>query len=167
VLLYNAPKFTGGISLTPRAVGRLAAHPNIVGMKDSSDTGPAAILAELDTIRCEFTTLAGSANFLYPALHLGAVGGVVSLANPLPDDCCRLYRLFREEKYGQARELHHRLVRLNRAVSGSFGVAGVKAAMDLLGFRGGEPRSPLRSLTREERERLAASIVREGVEIEA
>ena len=166
VLLYNAPKFTGGISLTPRAVNTLAGHPNIVGMKDSSDTGPGSILAELDPGH-EFCTLAGSANFLYPALHLGATGGVVSLANPLPDACSRLYRLFREEKYGEALELHNRLVRLNRAISGPFGVAGVKAAMDMLGFQGGEPRSPLRALSQRERERLKESLEREGIEIEA
>ena len=162
ILLYNAPGFTGGVAISARAVDRLAGHENIVGMKDSSSTGPGVILATLDPDH-EFYTLAGSANFLYSALHLGATGGVVSLANPLPEACCRLYRLFSEGKFGEALELSHRLVRLNTAISGSLGVAGVKAAMEMTGFRGGEPRHPLRTPTQEERERIRASIVKEGM----
>ena len=39
VLLYNAPGFASGVQLSPKTVNRLAAHPNIVGMKDSSPAG--------------------------------------------------------------------------------------------------------------------------------
>jgi 4-hydroxy-2-oxoglutarate aldolase len=43
---------------------------------------------------------------------------------------------------------------LNQKVSGKFGVAGVKAAMDFAGFYGGPPRSPLAPLTAEEKKKL-------------
>jgi 4-hydroxy-2-oxoglutarate aldolase len=161
VLLYNAPAFTGGVEIPPQIVLELSQHPNIVGMKDSSPTGPAKFLSRLDPAE-DFHVLAGSANFFYPALHLGAAGGVLSLANILPGPCCDLYRLFIQDKYGDAKELHFRLARLNQAVSGAWGVAGVKAAMDITGYKGGQPRHPLQCLTDQNKEQIRQTIINEG-----
>ncbi|MFZ2147617.1 MAG: dihydrodipicolinate synthase family protein, partial [Sedimentisphaerales bacterium] len=71
VLLYNAPGFAGGVEIPPQTVLELSQHPNIAGMKDSSPTGPGKFLARLEP-DADFHVLAGSANFFYPALHLGA-----------------------------------------------------------------------------------------------
>ena len=161
VLLYNAPGFTGGVRIPVQTIVELSRHPNIAGMKDSSPEGPAKILARLDPDE-DFHVLAGSANFFYPCLHLGIPGGVVSLANAMPDPCCDLYRLFSQGKYDEAKELHFRLSRLNQAVSGKWGVAGVKAAMDIMGFKGGSPRYPLRAVTKEAAEEIKRQIVSEG-----
>jgi 4-hydroxy-2-oxoglutarate aldolase len=161
VLLYNAPGFTGGMRVPVQTVVELSRHPNIVGMKDSSPEGPAQFLAALDPAE-DFHVLAGSANFFYPCLHLGASGGVVSVANILPDLCCELYHLFTEGRYDQARELHFKLARLNQAISGVYGVAGVKAAMDIVGFKGGQPRGPLRAVTKEAAEKIRRQIESEG-----
>ena len=165
VLLYNAPGFAGGVQLSPKAVSVLSSHPNIVGMKDSSAAGPDRFLTALDRTR-EFHVLAGSANFFYSALHLGAVGGIISLANSLPEPCCELYRLFRTGEYDRALDLHFRLARLNGAVSGTHGVAGVKASMDIIGFRGGEPRHPLLPVPEADRETMRMKILSEGFVID-
>jgi len=106
--------------------------------------------------------LAGSANFFYPALPLGAAGGVVSLANVLSGPCCDLYRLFTQGRYADAKELHFRLARLNQAISGAWGVAGVKAAMDITGYKGGQPRHPLQCLTDQNKEQIRQTIINEG-----
>ena len=161
VLLYNAPGFTGGIRIAAKTVVELSRHPNIVGMKDSSPEGPAKLLACLDPAE-DFHVLSGSANFFYPCLHLGIPGGVISLANVMPDPCCDLYRLFTQGKYDEARTLHFKLSRFNQAVSGTWGVAGVKASMDLMGFKGGQPRHPLRAVTKEAAEEIKRQIVNEG-----
>ncbi len=161
VLLYNAPGFAGGVKIPPQTLLELSRHPNIVGMKDSSPTGPAKFLTCLDPAE-DFHVLAGSANFFYPALHLGAAGGVVSLANALPGPCCDLYRLFTQGEYDNAKELAFRLARFNQAVSGTWGVAGVKAAMDITGFKGGQPRHPLQGLTDEVKEQVRKIIINEG-----
>ena len=161
VLLYNAPGFTGGVQLSPGAVRRLANHENIVGMKDSSPSGPNRFLAQLDPQQ-EFYVLAGSANFFYPSLHLGATGGILSLADALPSQCCKLYRLFCEGAHEEAHELHFRLMRLNGAVSGTHGVAGVKGAMDVCGFKGGEPRHPLKPVSETDKENIRKKIIAEG-----
>ncbi|MFA6470985.1 MAG: dihydrodipicolinate synthase family protein [Candidatus Latescibacterota bacterium] len=164
ILLYNAPGFTGGVQVSIRAVAQLSRHANIVGMKDSSSAGPDRYLTVLNHYG-DFHVLAGSANFFYASLHLGAVGGIISLANSLPGPCCNLYRLFIERKFDQALDLHYCLSRLNGAVSGSHGVAGVKAAMDIMGFKGGEPRLPLLPLTDVERDKIRESILAEGFDI--
>lgn len=161
VLLYNAPGFTGGVEIPPQVVAGLSRHPNIVGMKDSSPTGPGKFLGCLDPAE-DFHVLAGSANFFYPALHLGAAGGVLSLANVLPGPCCDLYELFVQGRFDQARELHFRLARLNQAISGAWGVAGVKAAMNAAGFKGGQPRHPLKAVADEDIQRIKDKMVAEG-----
>ncbi len=142
VLLYNAPQFAGGVQIAPKVVVELSRHPNIVGIKDSSAAGPTKLLASLDPAE-DFSVLAGSLNTFYPSLHAGATGGVLSLANVLPERCTELYDLFRQGTYDRAQELSAGLIRLNQTVSGAWGVAGVKAAMDLVGLKGGKPREPL------------------------
>lgn len=160
VMLYNAPGFTG-IRIPLQTILELAKHPNIAGMKDSSPEGPAKLLARLDPAE-DFYVLAGSANFMYPCLHLGASGGVVSVANFIPCPCSFLYQLFTEGRFDEAKELHCRISRLNQSVSGVFGVAGVKAAMDVIGFRGGQPRWPLSALSANDAMEIKQRIVDDG-----
>ena len=161
VLLYNVPGFASGVVIPPQTVVALSKHPNIAGMKDSSPTGPAKFLSCLDPAE-DFNVLAGSANFLYSSLHLGAPGGILSLANALPEPCFNLYHLFTQAKYDKAKELSFRLARLNQAVSSSWGVAGVKAAMDITGFKGGLARHPFKCLSDEAKEQIKQAIIDEG-----
>ncbi len=161
ILIYNAPGFAGGVNVSPAVVRRLASHGNIAGIKDSAPAGPGRYLAALDP-DADFCVLAGSVAFFYPSLVLGATGGVLSLANSLPADCARLYDLARAGRHVEARSLHERLVRLNGASSDRYGVAGVKALMDLLGLRGGDPRRPLVPLTAEQKAEMARALEREG-----
>ena len=159
LLLYNAPGFCG-ISLSPVLVGRLAAHPNIVGMKDSASSG---IEGFLPLQGPSFQVLAGSANFLFRAMLGGSPGGTVSLANSFPQLALQLFG------YGRARDevnglpLQDRISRINAAISGAHGVAGVKAAMTLAGFRGGIPRRPLLPLEPAQVRELKAVLTAEGL----
>jgi 4-hydroxy-2-oxoglutarate aldolase len=159
VLLYNAPGFCG-LTLSPDLVGRLARHPNIVGMKDSAPDGIENFLAfESDG----FHVLAGSVNFLFRAMFGGSVGGTVSLANSLPGLAVELFRrgAARDEVGGVP--LQEKANRLNAAISGRYGVAGVKAAMNLAGLRGGIPRRPLLPLTAAQTAELRRVLIEEGV----
>ena len=80
----------------------------------------------------------------------------------MPEVCSELYNLFVQGKFDQARELHFRISRLNQAISGSWGVAGVKAAMDIRGFKGGSPRHPLKEITKEGIEKIKQAMLNEG-----
>ena len=159
LLLYNAPGFCG-ITLSPDLVGRLAAHENIVGMKDSASSGIEGFLSFQGP---SFQVLAGSANFLFRAMLGGSPGGTVSLANSFPQLALQLlgYGRTRDEAHGIP--LQDRISRINAAISGAHGVAGVKAAMTLAGFEGGIPRRPLIPLDPGQVEALRALLSAEGL----
>jgi len=161
VLLYNAPQFAGGVQISPKVIVELSRHPNIVGIKDSSAAGPTKLLANLDPTE-DFSVLSGSLNTFYPSLHAGASGGVLSLANVLPERCTELYDLFSQGMYDRSRELSAGLIRLNQAVSGAWGVAGVKAAMDLVALKGGSPREPLMPVSTEAVAQIRQAMINEG-----
>jgi 4-hydroxy-2-oxoglutarate aldolase len=142
VLLYNVTMFTG-VTLQVEAVERLAAHPNIVGMKESgSDIGYISELVEKTPD--DFTVLAGSATTYFQALCAGCDGGILALASLLPDACARMQALVREQRLAEARALQYWMMPLARSIGGMYGVAGLKAALDLIGYTGGVPRPPLR-----------------------
>lgn len=160
VLLYNMPPNTG-INLSSALVAKLSQHENIVGIKDTA--GSIVQLSEIvRSCREEFSVLAGSAGFMLPALAVGATGGVAALGNALPDDCCRLYRLFRDGQMNEAKILQLRLLEINTAVTSRFGVSGLKAAMELLGFQGGFPRRPLIPLSTESQVEINSILVHYG-----
>jgi 4-hydroxy-2-oxoglutarate aldolase len=154
VLAYNAPGFTG-MTLSAKVVERISQHPNIAGMKDTS-TGNMS--GYLDGCSDDFDILAGTISTLFTALLLGASGGVVSLANAFPEPCCRLYEHYRSGDVAGARQLHYTLFRLNRSVSGSYGVAGVKYAMEIGGYYGGDPRLPLLPLSDDQRKNISDAV---------
>ena len=155
VLLYNNPSVASGVTIKADLINLVKDHPNVIGIKDSSTE---TYQQNLETAKGKMCVLAGTANYFLDLLRLGGTGGVLSLANVFPDACARLYTLFKEGKIQEAETLNVELIELNHEVSGAFGVAGVKAAMDLHGFRGGVPRKPLLPLTAEQVETLKHSL---------
>jgi 4-hydroxy-2-oxoglutarate aldolase len=141
ILLYNVPRFTG-INMEPDLVARLSEHPNIVGIKDSS--GHIGQLSEIVHLcRKGFAVFTGSAPVLFSALCIGAVGGIVAVANVIPQEFSKIQALFRKGNIDEARHLQHRFTPLAKAVTVRYGIGGLKAAMDLAGYFGGNPRPPL------------------------
>jgi 4-hydroxy-2-oxoglutarate aldolase len=156
VLLYNNPSVAADVLISPEVIRRVADHPKVVGMKDSSRGN---YQKYLEAARGkDFYLLAGSAGFFLELLEAGGVGGVLSLANCFPEECSKLYATYLAGKQEEAREINSRLVELNKKVSGFGGVAAVKAAMELAGYTGGDPRHPLRPLTAEQKETLVKNI---------
>jgi 4-hydroxy-2-oxoglutarate aldolase len=144
VLLYNVTMFTG-VNLLPDAVEKLARHPNIVGIKESG--GDIAQIAEyVNRTPDDFTVLAGSATTYLSALCAGVDGGVLALAGLLPNHCATLALLVQDGRLDEARALQQSVLPLARLVGTQHGVPGLKAALDLIGYTGGYPRPPLRSV---------------------
>ncbi len=162
VSMYNMPLNTG-VDMKPDLVVKMShKHPNIIGVKDSS--GNLAKLGQIiKSARPGFQVLAGSAGFLFPALCLGAVGGVLALANIAPQQCCDILSLYRAGKIDDARELQLRMIAPNTAVTAGFGVPGLKAAMELVGMYGGQPRSPMQPLAEDKREKLQQILKDAGI----
>jgi 4-hydroxy-2-oxoglutarate aldolase len=141
VLLYNYPAVTG-VNLASETVATLAAHPNIIGIKETG-TDTAQVAAFVDSTPAAFSIIAGSAPTFYASLCMGASGGILAVACVVPDLCLRVLEHFRMGRHREARDLQGQLTPLARLVTTTFGVPGLKAAMDLAGFAGGDPRPPL------------------------
>jgi 4-hydroxy-2-oxoglutarate aldolase len=159
VLIYNNPSVTGGTLVSPEVVQRVSGHPNVVGMKDSSKGNYENYLR---AAKEGFYIMAGSAGFFLDLLKAGGIGGVLSLANVFPDACVSLYQAFMEGRTAEAERINTNLVRLNTEVSGKYSVAGVKAAMNFTGFVGGDPRRPLRPLTRAQKSEVRTALEQSG-----
>lgn len=152
LILYNMPA-NSGINLTAELVVELSKHPNIIGVKDSS--GNIVQIAQIiNGTSSDFAVFAGSASFLYASLMLGAQGGILALANVLPNECAQLQELVDAGKYAEAKALQYKLLDINQAVTARWGVAGLKAAMEMQGLYGGAPRKPLLPLGEAERKEL-------------
>jgi 4-hydroxy-2-oxoglutarate aldolase len=149
-----------GLTLSAAVIETISQHPNIGGMKDTS---PAGLAGYLEVCGDDFDVLAGSMNTLFIGLSLGASGGVISLANAFPEPCCALYEAFTGGDIATARQVHSRLFRLNKAVSGASGVAGVKYAMELGGYHGGNPRLPLLPIKDADKQRIKNAAEAAGV----
>lgn len=145
VIIYNVPKFTN-VNIEPETIVELASHPNIVGLKDSTEN-PSRISEIVANVPDSFKVIVGTASVLYSGLSAGAVGGILALANIASDECIKIYELICDKKFDEALELQNRMIPVNRAVTSKFGVAGLKAAMDLMGYFGGKPRMPLEPLS--------------------
>ncbi|XP_069679289.1 4-hydroxy-2-oxoglutarate aldolase, mitochondrial-like [Periplaneta americana] len=161
VIIYNMPANTG-IDLNADLISRLAAHPNIIGVKDSGgDITKMARVVSL-TRQHKFQVLAGSTGFLLPALLIGCCGGINGLANILGQEVCNIYKLFKESKLQEAVELHLRLVTPNALVTRELSVPGMKEAMDMMGLYGGPCRQPLQPLSESEKKRVREGFARNG-----
>src|SRR5205814_9383736 len=100
-----------GVTLRPAAVARLAARPDIAGVKESG--GDVAQVADLVSgTPDDFSVLAGSASTFYAALCVGAAGGILALGCVVPEACDRLYQLTNAGRHDQARALQQQLVPL-------------------------------------------------------
>lgn len=160
VILYNMPKNTG-INISSKLVAELSKHPNIMGMKDSSGN----IVQIQDCVastRENFHVFAGSASFLYTSLAVGATGGTLALANLFPNECAKVQELYDAGQVTEALALQNQLVDSNNAVTVKYGIAGLKAAMDMMGLFGGEPRLPLLPISEDEKADLKAILTQSG-----
>jgi 4-hydroxy-2-oxoglutarate aldolase len=159
VMLYNNPSVSAGLTASPNVIREISGHPNVVGLKDSSKGN---FEQYIEVAQRGFSVLAGSANFFLDLLEKGGSGGVLSLANVVAEACVEVYQLYQKGEIKEAWEKQHHLVTVNQMVSGTYGVAGVKAAMNIAGFKGGEPRRPLRPLTTEEKADLKERLSETG-----
>ncbi len=161
VIVYVMAAYTG-VDLPVDTVVEIARHPNIVGIKDSGGNAPkvAEVVARTPD---DFSVLAGSANFLYPALCLGGRGGILALGNVAPEQCAAIARAVEAGDHEAARAMQFRLLAPNAAVTTRFGIAGLKAAMDLVGLYGGDPRPPLLPLSDAERAEVRRVMEEAGI----
>ena len=141
VYLYSVPAFTG-LAWPSGLAATLSAHPRIRGLKESS--GDVGLLGRVvASVPPAFEVACGNAPVFYPALCVGAAGGILAVANCAPRVTLELFRAFSAGDHATARRIQEALAPLATAVTLTHGVAGLKLAMDLVGLRGGTVRAPL------------------------
>jgi len=141
VLLYTIPKYMH-FALPPELVLELAKHENVTGMKDSS--GDASLFSRYMEARSEgFHVMTGSAGLLTEALRMGADGGILATALFAPSLALEIFAVAKEGDVARTDAAQARMAPLGARIVGAMGVPGVKAALDAVGLRGGEPRLPL------------------------
>ena len=159
-LVYNAPQFAAGLTLSTGLLKRCAAHGNIVGVKDSSSGNMESILF---AVRDIFNVMSGTINNFFQCMTMGGVGGVLSFANTFPRVAVELYGLLAQKKYAEAIALYDRLLQINKIVSGKGGVSAVKYVMDLAGMVGGEARLPLLPISDADKADIKKKLAAEGL----
>ena len=155
IYLYSVPGKTGE-HLEPGTVAALSGHGNVAGMKDSSGN-VVRLLEERRLADDGFDLFIGSGSLYSQGLDAGTAGGILALANVVPELAAEVLSRHRDGDAEGARALNAELVELNQAVTARYGVPGVKAAMEHRGVPAGQPRSPLLPLdddARREVERL-------------
>ena len=153
IYLYSVPKFTH-VSLEPDTIAELSDDENIKGMKDSSGNSDLFQQEVEVTKEKDFDMLVGAGGIYAQALEMGATGGVLALANIAPEKCSEIYQLYKKGDSENAKILNDELVELNRGVTGTYGISGLKAAMEMRGAPAGFSRSPHRGVGGAEKEGL-------------
>lgn len=159
-ILYNVPSRTA-VNLAASTTLRLAAHPNIIGIKECADLGQ---LGEILRGAPEaFTIWSGDDGALLPYLALGAYG-IISVAAHLVAP--RFQAMIKQHAAGDvtgAARIHLELLPLLKALFATTNPIGVKAALRLTGWDVGPLRLPLLSATEAEEAALRGALVEAGL----
>jgi 4-hydroxy-2-oxoglutarate aldolase len=152
LILYNIPKYMH-FRIPPTLVQELSRHENVIGIKDSSGDRE-SVESYLASQSPTFTVLNGNGQLWKTALQMGTAGGVLAVALFAPALSIAVMEAVERKDGATADALQNRLTPLAKEIVGEMGIAGVKAALDSVGLRGGAPRSPLLPLGRAERDRV-------------
>ena len=163
VILYQVPLRMSTLEFSTNLVAGLATIANVVGIKDSR--GSLELVGELvDRTPDAFQVLVGSGAALYGGLELGAVGGILGVANLAPGPAAAIHTAHKAGDSAEAGRIQEAVAPVHTEIVAAMGVPGVKVGLDLLGLRGGDPRLPLRPLPDGKREDVASVFDRAGLE---
>ena len=160
IILYSMPDLTG-VKIEPETAARLSAHGNIIGVKDSSNE--VAKLAE--TVRLvpkDFAVMIGNGTVFCEALRAGARGGILAVGCVAPQICLAIYDAVQAGDLDRASALQEVLTPLARAVTKTYGIGGLKAALEMAGYVGGAVRAPLPRPSEAARKEIA-ELLREAI----
>jgi 4-hydroxy-tetrahydrodipicolinate synthase len=156
MIVYNIPGRTGR-NIDNSTMLRLAAHRNIVGVKEASgDMGQ--IMDLLRTRPQAFAVLSGDDNLAFPVVALGGDGVVSVASNVVPGRMGRMIRAAIQGDIPTARAEHFALLPLFRALFLETNPIPVKAALAMRGEVAESYRLPLCPMSPEARDKLASAL---------
>jgi dihydrodipicolinate synthase/N-acetylneuraminate lyase len=152
-----------GIKIEPGTAAQLSEHENIIGIKDSSNDVP-KLRETIQLCRGDFAVMIGNGTVFADALRAGARGGILAVGCVVPELCLEIYRAAQAGQVDRATELQNRLTPLARAVTKTYGIGGLKVAMEMVGYAGGAVRAPLKRASAEAGAEIA-QLLREATNV--
>lgn len=162
LLLYNIPVFTK-VRIAPDVVARLATHPAVAGIKDSSRDMEYQQQLIAATADAEFAVLTGADALLVASLTVGAAGSISASANLVPELPVGIQRAIRAADLRTATELQRRLARIVAVCHAGEPPAGWKAALSIAGVCGPDLAAPAAALPATLRTTLEGRLAAEGI----
>ena len=163
VIAYNVPGRTG-VEIQPATMAKIAEIPNIAGIKDAGGN-MSKTMETLRLVREKCDVYSGEDALNLPILAAGGAGVISVVSNVAPKQVKTLCDLIFEGKMQEAIALNDKLLPLANACFVEVNPIPVKEAMNLLGFRAGDPRPPLTKLEPQNAEKLVAAIRDFGLEM--
>ncbi len=146
LVMYNVPGRTG-CNLLPATVGRIAKElPNVVGIKEA--TGNLTQVSDvLEEAPKGFQVLSGDDFTVLPLLTLGGCGVISVTSNVMPGAMAALCAAWAQKDIEKAREIHYKLMPVNRAMFIETNPIPVKASLAMMGHIVDEMRLPMHTLS--------------------
>jgi 4-hydroxy-tetrahydrodipicolinate synthase len=163
VILYNNPSTCAGLSIEPDTVAKLAEHPQIVGIKDSSGDLQNTIELVKRAQSDSFSVLIGRDTLILAGLMFGIRGAIPATCNIAPGLCVGIYESFRNGDMDAARKFQERLSPVRLALTLGTGNGAVKEALALLGKPCGPNRRPIGPLSDDKRATLKGVLQAAGL----
>ena len=154
LVLYNVPGRTS-VNILPDTVIRLSEIDNIVGIKEAS--GSLNQVSEIiEGAKEGFSVISGDDFLTLPMMSIGGTGVISVSSNVVPELVARQYDAFVEGNLEEAKELHHKLYKLHKAMFYETNPIPVKTALYLMGLIEEEFRLPLCKMSNTNKEKLKA-----------
>lgn len=161
IVVYNIPG-RSVVDIRPETMARIAALPNVIGVKDSTgDPSRAAWHREL--IGPEFLNIAGDDNLALAFAAYGAVGCISVVSNVAPKACAEMHAALRANDWETARAINLRLSPLARALFMEPNPAPTKYALSVLGLCRAEVRLPMVEIASATRAAVEAALAHAGL----
>ncbi len=151
IYLYNIPSLTNNWISARVATYLHEKYPNITGVKDSSGNF-SHVLSLINDTPEDFSTLTGYDRAFLSALFVGGKGCVSGPATVFPEFFVKVWELFNEGKYSEAKEAQKKLTKLSLSLDDGANIPLLKAALKWRGINVGGVRTPLVDLEEEEAE---------------
>ncbi len=157
VLIHNSPGRVV-VNLSPDGTGRLARHPNIVGIKEGVKALDHIAKIVYLTKDQDFGVFTGKDTTLFPLLCFGGHGNFAIAGNIVPGVMKDIYEYYTKGDKDKAQELHYKYYTLFELLRVETNPIAVKEALNLMGLPGGKLRLPLTELSDSKKEKLKKNL---------
>jgi 4-hydroxy-tetrahydrodipicolinate synthase len=154
IIVYNVPGRTG-VNIDVNTLVRLAAIPNVVGVKEAS--GNVTQVCEIcKAVPSDFLVLSGDDALTLPIMAIGGRGVISVVSNEIPKEMAQMMAAIEQNDFASARTIHARIMPLMQINFVESNPVPVKAAMAAMGLLEEVYRLPVTSPRPESREKILA-----------